>query len=46
MFFHSQIIPMLVDPTRHGGKEGDTFEVISPSLPGYGFSEAAHKQGM
>ena len=36
---------MLVDPTRHGGNEEDTFEVICPSLPGYGFSEAAHKQG-
>ncbi|XP_022088742.1 epoxide hydrolase 1-like [Acanthaster planci] len=41
-----KIIPMLIDPTRHGGTEDDIFEVIVPSLPGYGFSEAAHKQGM
>ncbi|XP_038051903.1 epoxide hydrolase 1-like [Patiria miniata] len=41
-----KIIPMLTDPTRHGGNEDDVFEVIVPSLPGYGFSEAAHKQGM
>ncbi|XP_022088767.1 epoxide hydrolase 1-like [Acanthaster planci] len=41
-----KIIPMLIDPTRHGGTEDDIFEVIVPSLPGYGFSEAAHKQGL
>ncbi|XP_038051900.1 epoxide hydrolase 1-like [Patiria miniata] len=41
-----QIIPMLTDPTRHGGNEDDIFEVILPSLPGYGFSEAAHKPGL
>ena len=36
---------MLIDPTNHGGTDVDVFEVICPSLPGYGFSEAAHKQG-
>lgn len=45
-FFASQIIPMLIDPTNHGGTDADVFEVICPSLPGYGFSEAAHKKGL
>lgn len=28
----------LTDPTAHGGKAGDAFDVIIPSMPGYGFS--------
>ena len=36
---------MLTDPVAHGGKPEDTFEVIAPSIPGYGFSEAPHKKG-
>lgn len=40
-----KIIPMLTDPTSHGGSEADTFEVVCPSIPGYGFSEAAHRPG-
>jgi pimeloyl-ACP methyl ester carboxylesterase len=31
-------VPALVDPTAHGGAETDSFHVIVPSLPGYGFS--------
>ncbi len=41
-----KIIPMLIDPSNHGGTDADVFEVICPSLPGYGFSEASHKQGL
>ena len=33
------IIPMLTDPASHGGNESDSFDVIVPSMPGYGFSE-------
>lgn len=33
-----KIIPMLTDPLNHGGKEEDAFDVIVPSLPGFGFS--------
>ncbi|XP_077990182.1 epoxide hydrolase 1-like [Glandiceps talaboti] len=40
-----KILPMLTDPLNHGGTEDDAFEVICPSIPGYGFSEAPHKQG-
>ena len=34
-----KIIPMLTDPVRHGGKAEDSFDVIVPSIPGFGFSE-------
>eukprot|EP00057_Strongylocentrotus_purpuratus_P033828 XP_792956.4 PREDICTED: LOW QUALITY PROTEIN: epoxide hydrolase 1 [Strongylocentrotus purpuratus] len=40
-----KILPMLTDPTSHGGSSDDFFEVICPSIPGFGFSEAPHKQG-
>jgi pimeloyl-ACP methyl ester carboxylesterase len=36
--FH-RIIPMLSDPARHGGGEADAFDVVVPSLPGFGFSD-------
>ncbi len=28
----------LTDPTAHGGSAGDAFDLVLPSLPGYGFS--------
>ncbi|QNP44461.1 epoxide hydrolase [Sphingomonas daechungensis] len=33
-----KIIDPLVNPTAHGGKAEDSFDVVIPSLPGYGFS--------
>ena len=33
-----KIIDRLTDPTAHGGTEADAFDVVIPSLPGYGFS--------
>ncbi|MEI1249406.1 epoxide hydrolase family protein [Rhizobium aouanii] len=33
-----KIIEPLTDPTAHGGSPGDAFDVVIPSLPGYGFS--------
>src|ERR1043165_859530 len=33
-----KIIGPLTDPTAHGGKASDAFNVVIPSLPGYGFS--------
>jgi pimeloyl-ACP methyl ester carboxylesterase len=33
-----KIIGPLTDPTAHGGKAEDAFDVIIPSLPGHGFS--------
>ncbi|HTY55661.1 MAG TPA: epoxide hydrolase, partial [Candidatus Binataceae bacterium] len=38
-----QIIPMLTDPAAHGGDAKDSFTVIAPSLPGYGFSDHPRK---
>ena len=33
-----KIIRPLTDPTAHGGSAEDAFDVVIPSLPGYGFS--------
>jgi pimeloyl-ACP methyl ester carboxylesterase len=33
-----KVIAPLADPTAYGGKAGDAFDVVIPSLPGYGFS--------
>ncbi len=32
------ILPLLTDPGAHGGDPADAFDVVIPSLPGYGFS--------
>jgi microsomal epoxide hydrolase len=41
-----RLIPMLVEPERFGGKPSDAFDVVAPSLPGHGFSQAARIPGM
>jgi pimeloyl-ACP methyl ester carboxylesterase len=33
-----KVIAPLTNPTAHGGKAEDAFDVVIPSLPGYGFS--------
>ncbi|GJH21618.1 epoxide hydrolase [Caballeronia novacaledonica] len=33
-----KIIDPLTNPTAHGGQASDAFDVVIPSLPGYGFS--------
>jgi pimeloyl-ACP methyl ester carboxylesterase len=33
-----KIIDPLTNPTAHGGKPEDAFDVVIPSIPGYGFS--------
>jgi pimeloyl-ACP methyl ester carboxylesterase len=33
-----EVIGPLTDPTAHGGSAEDAFDVVVPSLPGYGFS--------
>jgi pimeloyl-ACP methyl ester carboxylesterase len=33
-----KVIGPLTDPTAHGGKSEDAFDVVIPSLPGHGFS--------
>lgn len=41
----AKIIPLLTDPAAHGGDPADAFDVVVPSLPGYGFSDKPKKQG-
>ena len=45
-FEMTKIIPLLADPARHGGDAADAFDVVAPSLPGFGFSQAAQEPGM
>ena len=45
-FEMTKIIPLLADPGSHGGDPADAFDVVAPSLPGYGFSQASSKRGM
>jgi pimeloyl-ACP methyl ester carboxylesterase len=33
-----KIIDPLTNPTAHGGSEADAFDLVIPSMPGYGFS--------
>lgn len=33
-----KVVGPLTDPTAHGGRAGDAFDVVLPSMPGYGFS--------
>ena len=40
-----KIIEPLTDPTAHGGTAEDAFDVVIPSLPGYGFSERPTSAG-
>ncbi len=40
------IIPMLADPVAHGGSALDSFDVVVPSIPGYGFSDRPTSPGM
>ncbi len=35
-----EVIGPLTEPEAHGGQAADGFEVVAPSLPGYGFSSA------
>lgn len=41
-----RIIEPLADPAGHGGDPADAFDVIVPSLPGYGFSGPVPRAGM
>jgi pimeloyl-ACP methyl ester carboxylesterase len=41
-----EVIGPLADPARHGGDPRDAFDVIAPSMPGYGFSDHPSTPGM
>lgn len=42
----TDIIGPLTDPAAHGAEPEDAFDVIVPSLPGYGFSDRPSEPGM
>ena len=41
-----KLIPLLTDPANHGGEASDAFDVVVPSVPGFGFSERPLQAGM
>jgi pimeloyl-ACP methyl ester carboxylesterase len=41
-----RILPLLTHPGRFGGDPADAFDVVIPSLPGFGFSPAPTHPGM
>jgi microsomal epoxide hydrolase len=40
-----KVIPLLTDPLTYGGDPRDAFDVIVPSLPGFGFSDKPEEAG-
>jgi pimeloyl-ACP methyl ester carboxylesterase len=40
-----EVVGPLTDPTAHGGLAEDAFDLVLPSLPGYGFSAAPSELG-
>ncbi len=40
-----KVIGPLADPASHGGDPADAFDVVVPSLPGYGFSDKPRERG-
>ena len=45
IFEQIKIIGPLTDPTAYGGRAEDAFDVVIPSLPGYGFSSRPTETG-
>ncbi|BBI33346.1 epoxide hydrolase family protein [Cohnella abietis] len=43
---YEKIIPLLTDPVSYGGDPEDSFDVIVPSLPGFGFSSRPTLSGV
>jgi pimeloyl-ACP methyl ester carboxylesterase len=43
---YQKIVPLLADPARHGGDPKDSFDVIVPSIPGFGFSSRPKVRGV
>lgn len=43
---YKKIIPLLTDPARYGGDPEDSFDVIVPSIPGFGFSSRPEHSGI
>jgi pimeloyl-ACP methyl ester carboxylesterase len=45
IFELTKVIGPLTDPTAHGGRAEDAFDLILPSMPGYGFSGKPRSTG-
>lgn len=45
VFEQLQLIEPLTDPANHGGRVEDAFDVVIPSLPGFGFSARPAEAG-
>jgi pimeloyl-ACP methyl ester carboxylesterase len=45
VFEQIKLVEPLTDPTRYGGRAEDAFDVVIPSLPGYGFSAPPAQAG-
>ena len=45
VFEYIDLVDRLVDPVAHGGEPADAFDVVLPSLPGFGFSGPALQAG-
>lgn len=43
---YKKLIPMLTDPASYGGNPEDSFDVIVPSVPNFGFSSQPKHGGM
>jgi pimeloyl-ACP methyl ester carboxylesterase len=41
-----KIVPMLTDPEHYGADPADSFDVVVPSIPGFGFSDRPLQRGM
>jgi pimeloyl-ACP methyl ester carboxylesterase len=39
------LVPLLTDPSTYGGDAGDAFDLMIPSLPGYGLSDPLPDRG-
>jgi len=39
------VVGPLTDPTAHGGRAEDAFDLVLPSIPGYGFSDQPKEAG-
>src|SRR5262249_42921625 len=40
-----EVIGPLTDPTAHGGRAEDAFDLVLPSIPGFGFSDVPQELG-
>jgi pimeloyl-ACP methyl ester carboxylesterase len=42
---YEKVIGPLTDPAAYGGRAEDSFHVVIPSMPGFGFSDKPHERG-